>query len=222
MEVSSRRCSVVSPALDSRSSFRACSLARKQSSCCSLMYSDSGMASSSASVRSRPAFVFQALASLLSAEADVLAAFIGSFSAFAADFLREGRAGVLAVPAGASAAGAAALARALLVTGRVAPAPGAAGAAGAGGTGSGASLGAGVLLTSVSSRSHARMGLYPQTEALVGVSAHGGAARVERRADCSHAEGPGPCDLDRGRTLMLRRDSLRGPKAGSPWAGRCR
>ena len=40
MEVSSRRCSVVSPALDSRSSFRVCSLLRKNSSCLSFMYSD--------------------------------------------------------------------------------------------------------------------------------------------------------------------------------------
>ena len=67
IEVSSRRCSVVSPALLSRSSLSACSLTRKNSSCFSFMYSDSGMASSSASVRSRPALVFQALASFGSA-----------------------------------------------------------------------------------------------------------------------------------------------------------
>src|SRR5688572_15516357 len=67
MEVSSRRCSVVSPALLSRSSLSVCSLTRKNSSCLSFMYSESGMASTSASVRSRPALAFQALTSLGSA-----------------------------------------------------------------------------------------------------------------------------------------------------------
>src|SRR5438105_4344930 len=62
-DVSSRRCSVVSPAFDSRSSFKICSRARKNSSCLSFMYSLSGIASSSASVRSLPDLVFQALAS---------------------------------------------------------------------------------------------------------------------------------------------------------------
>ena len=52
IEVSSRRCSVVSPALDSSESFCACKRVRKNSSCLSFMYSDSGMASSSASVSS--------------------------------------------------------------------------------------------------------------------------------------------------------------------------
>ena len=62
-EVSSRRCSVVSPAFDSRSSFCACRRRRKNSRCLSFMYSLSGMASSSASVSSRADLVFQALAS---------------------------------------------------------------------------------------------------------------------------------------------------------------
>ena len=64
IEVSSRRCSVVSPALLSRSSFNVCSFLPKNSSCFSFMYSDSGIASNSGSVSSRPLFDFQALASL--------------------------------------------------------------------------------------------------------------------------------------------------------------
>src|SRR5512138_1453516 len=61
IDVSSRRCSVVSPALDSKSSFSACRRVRKNSSCFSFMYSSSGIASSSSSVSSRPDLFFQAL-----------------------------------------------------------------------------------------------------------------------------------------------------------------
>ena len=63
IEVSSRRCSVVSPALLSRSSRCCISIARKYSSCLSFMYSASGIACSSSSLRSRPALVFQTLTS---------------------------------------------------------------------------------------------------------------------------------------------------------------
>src|SRR5687767_9991771 len=62
IEVSSRKCSVVSTALDSRSSFSDCRRARKNSSCLSFMYSASGIASSSSSVSSRPDLFFHALA----------------------------------------------------------------------------------------------------------------------------------------------------------------
>ena len=84
MVVSSRRCSVVSPALDSRSSFCACRRTRKKSICCSFMYSASGMARSSASVRSRPGLVFHALASLGSALTAGFTMFMGSGSVRAA------------------------------------------------------------------------------------------------------------------------------------------
>src|SRR6218665_699022 len=72
IEVSSRRCSVVSPALDSTPSLSSVSLPRKNSICLAFMYSASGMASTSASVSSAPDLVFQALASLGSALAAVL------------------------------------------------------------------------------------------------------------------------------------------------------
>src|SRR5450830_626785 len=62
--VSSRRCSVVSPALFSMSCLRRVSLRRKKAVCFSFMYSLSGMASTSSSVSWSTDLVFQLLASL--------------------------------------------------------------------------------------------------------------------------------------------------------------
>ena len=62
--VSSRRCSVVSPALASMSALSSCSLRRKKASCTSFMYSPSGMASTSASVSWSKGTDFQLLARL--------------------------------------------------------------------------------------------------------------------------------------------------------------
>src|SRR3990167_2695214 len=62
--VSSRRCSVVSPALASMSAFRRDSLRRKNASCTSFMYSSSGMACTSGSVSCSTGRFFQLLTRL--------------------------------------------------------------------------------------------------------------------------------------------------------------